>query len=94
MADRIRRALEIVPAERLVINPDCGCVHLPRDVAFNKLTAMVEGTRLVRKELGGMSNPLAERARRPGSSVYIVELVASALKREAQVLEIAVEAWR
>ena len=52
VADRIRRALEIVPAEKLVINPDCGCVRLPREVAFNKLAAMVEGTRLVRKQLG------------------------------------------
>ena len=51
VADRIRRALEVVPPERLVVNPDCGCVHLPRDVAFNKLCAMVEGTRLVRNEL-------------------------------------------
>src|SRR5262252_2638421 len=52
VADRIRRAMEIVPAERLVINPDCGCVHLPRDVAFNKLAAMVEGTKMVRADLG------------------------------------------
>jgi 5-methyltetrahydropteroyltriglutamate--homocysteine methyltransferase len=52
VADRIRRALEVVPPEKLVINPDCGCVHLPREVAFNKLCAMVEGARLVRKELG------------------------------------------
>jgi len=52
VADRIRRALEVVPAEKLVINPDCGCVRLPREVAFNKLAAMVEGTRAVRKELG------------------------------------------
>jgi 5-methyltetrahydropteroyltriglutamate--homocysteine methyltransferase len=52
VADRIRRALEIVPVERLVINPDCGCVHLSRDVAFNKLAAMVEGTRIVRKDFG------------------------------------------
>jgi 5-methyltetrahydropteroyltriglutamate--homocysteine methyltransferase len=52
VADRIRRALDVVPAEKLVINPDCGCVRLPRDVAFNKLAAMVEGTRTVRKELG------------------------------------------
>jgi len=51
VADRIRRAIEVVPAERLVINPDCGCVHLPRDVAFAKLTAMVEGTKIVRSEL-------------------------------------------
>jgi 5-methyltetrahydropteroyltriglutamate--homocysteine methyltransferase len=52
VADRIRRALEVVPPEKLVINPDCGCVRLPREVAFNKLSAMVEGTRTVRKELG------------------------------------------
>jgi 5-methyltetrahydropteroyltriglutamate--homocysteine methyltransferase len=51
VADRIRRALKVLPAERIVINPDCGLVHLPRDVAFNKLCAMVEGTRLVRQEL-------------------------------------------
>ena len=35
------------------VNPDCGCLHLPRDVAFAKLCAMVEGARIVRKELGG-----------------------------------------
>jgi 5-methyltetrahydropteroyltriglutamate--homocysteine methyltransferase len=52
VAERIRRALDIVPAERLVINPDCGCVRLPREVALNKLTAMVEGTRIVRQQLG------------------------------------------
>jgi 5-methyltetrahydropteroyltriglutamate--homocysteine methyltransferase len=52
VAERIRRALEIVPAERMFLLPDCGLVHLPRDVAFAKLRAMVEGTRLVRKELG------------------------------------------
>jgi methionine synthase II (cobalamin-independent) len=39
------------PAERLRINPDCGLVHLPREVAFNKLSAMSEGTRLVREGL-------------------------------------------
>jgi 5-methyltetrahydropteroyltriglutamate--homocysteine methyltransferase len=51
VADRIRRALEVVPPEKLLVNPDCGCMHLPRDVAFNKLCAMVEGARLVRREL-------------------------------------------
>ena len=51
VADRIRRALEVLPPDRRVINPDCGCVHLPRDVAFNKLSAMVEGARIVRGEL-------------------------------------------
>jgi 5-methyltetrahydropteroyltriglutamate--homocysteine methyltransferase len=53
VAERIRKALAIVSADRLAINPDCGCLHLPRDVAFAKLCAMVEGTRAVRRELGG-----------------------------------------
>jgi 5-methyltetrahydropteroyltriglutamate--homocysteine methyltransferase len=52
VAQRIREALEVVPPERMFILPDCGCFHLPRDVAFAKLCAMVEGTKEVRKELG------------------------------------------
>jgi 5-methyltetrahydropteroyltriglutamate--homocysteine methyltransferase len=52
VAERIRQAAKIVPAERLTVNPDCGLVHLPRDVAFAKLCAMVDGTRSVRQELG------------------------------------------
>jgi 5-methyltetrahydropteroyltriglutamate--homocysteine methyltransferase len=52
VAERIRPALELVPAKSLGVNPDCGLMHLPRDVAFAKLSAMVEGTRLVRAELG------------------------------------------
>src|SRR6266545_3019721 len=52
VAERIRKALEIVPAERLHVNPDCGCLHLPRDVAFAKLCAMVEGVRIGRREPG------------------------------------------
>lgn len=51
VADRIRRALEVIPVERLMISPDCGCVNLPREVAFNKLSAMTEGARLVRESL-------------------------------------------
>jgi 5-methyltetrahydropteroyltriglutamate--homocysteine methyltransferase len=53
VAERLRQALEWLPPERLAVNPDCGLLHLPRDVAFAKLCAMVEGTRLVRRELGG-----------------------------------------
>jgi 5-methyltetrahydropteroyltriglutamate--homocysteine methyltransferase len=51
VAQRIRRALPHVPAERLVIAPDCGLKYLPRDVAYGKMKAMVEGTRIVRTEL-------------------------------------------
>jgi 5-methyltetrahydropteroyltriglutamate--homocysteine methyltransferase len=52
VAKRIRRALRHVPAERVVIAPDCGMKYLPREVAFGKLKAMVDGTKIVRKELG------------------------------------------
>ncbi len=51
VAGRIRRALPYVEAERLVIAPDCGMKYLPRDVAFGKLCAMVEGAKIVRTEL-------------------------------------------
>jgi 5-methyltetrahydropteroyltriglutamate--homocysteine methyltransferase len=51
VAEHIRRALDVMPAERLYILTDCGCVHLPRDVGFAKMKAMVEGTKIVRKEL-------------------------------------------
>jgi 5-methyltetrahydropteroyltriglutamate--homocysteine methyltransferase len=53
VAKRIRRALPHVPAERIVVAPDCGLKYLPREVAFGKMCAMVEGAKIVRKELGG-----------------------------------------
>src|SRR5579884_1429917 len=53
VAARIRRALPYVPADRIVVAPDCGMKYLPRDVAFGKLQAMVESARIVRKELTG-----------------------------------------
>ena len=52
VAGRIRRALPHVPAERIVVAPDCGLKYLPREVAFGKICAMVEGAKIVRKELG------------------------------------------
>ena len=52
VADRIRRALAVVPPERLVVAPDCGMKYLPRERAFGKLQAMVAGARLVGAELG------------------------------------------
>ena len=53
VAARIRRALPHVPAERIVVAPDCGLKYLPREVAYGKICAMVEGARIVRRELGG-----------------------------------------
>ncbi len=53
VAARIRRALPHVPAERIIVAPDCGLKYLPREVAFGKMKAMVDGARIVRNELGG-----------------------------------------
>ncbi len=46
VADRIRKALEVVPPDRLVLAPDCGMKYLPRERAFRKLEAMVAGARI------------------------------------------------
>ncbi len=51
VADRIRRALPYVPADRLIVAPDCGMKYLTREVAFAKLAAMARGAALVRAEL-------------------------------------------
>ncbi len=51
-AERIGRALAVLPPERLVVAPDCGMKYLPRERAFEKLRAMVAGARLVREDLG------------------------------------------
>jgi 5-methyltetrahydropteroyltriglutamate--homocysteine methyltransferase len=55
VAARIRRALPFVSPDRLVIAPDCGMKYLPRDAAFGKMKAMVEGAKLVRAELQSAS---------------------------------------
>jgi 5-methyltetrahydropteroyltriglutamate--homocysteine methyltransferase len=41
-----------VSPDRIIVAPDCGMKYLPRDVAFGKLQAMVEGARIVRREHG------------------------------------------
>ncbi len=51
VAGRIRRALDVVPPERLVVAPDCGMKYLPRERAYRKLEAMVAGTRLATAQL-------------------------------------------
>jgi len=50
---RARKALAYVPAERLVLAPDCGMKYLPRDVASGKLAAMTEAAARLRSEFGG-----------------------------------------
>jgi 5-methyltetrahydropteroyltriglutamate--homocysteine methyltransferase len=53
VAQRIRAAAAVLPAERIYVNPDCGLLHVPQEVAFRKLAAMVEGAAIARQELGG-----------------------------------------
>ena len=51
VAERIRAALKFVPADKLVVAPDCGMKYLSRAAAFGKLRALAEGAAIVRKEL-------------------------------------------
>jgi 5-methyltetrahydropteroyltriglutamate--homocysteine methyltransferase len=51
VADRVRRALPYVPAERIVLAPDCGMKYLPRESAFGKLVAMTTAAAQLREEL-------------------------------------------
>jgi 5-methyltetrahydropteroyltriglutamate--homocysteine methyltransferase len=52
VAARIRAGLAYVPADQLIVAPDCGMKYLPREVAHGKLAAMVAGAASVRRELG------------------------------------------
>jgi 5-methyltetrahydropteroyltriglutamate--homocysteine methyltransferase len=51
IAATIRQALRYIPAERLMIAPDCGMKYLPRTIAYQKLRAMTLGTAIVRAAL-------------------------------------------
>jgi 5-methyltetrahydropteroyltriglutamate--homocysteine methyltransferase len=67
VAARIRRALPHVPVERLVLAPDCGMKYLSRASAFAKLEALVEGTRIVRRELEAAGDNNAPPPQRRGT---------------------------
>lgn len=51
VAERIRTALQYVRPENLVVTPDCGFSQTARWAARRKLQSMVEGARIVRREL-------------------------------------------
>jgi 5-methyltetrahydropteroyltriglutamate--homocysteine methyltransferase len=53
VAGRIRALLAHVPPDKLWLNPDCGFWETPRWATRLKLRALVEGARIVRRELGG-----------------------------------------
>jgi 5-methyltetrahydropteroyltriglutamate--homocysteine methyltransferase len=50
VAARVRLCLQHAPAERLSFAPDCGLSQTARWAAKRKLSNMVEGARLVRRE--------------------------------------------
>ncbi|MDG2277147.1 MAG: hypothetical protein P8L31_04255 [Pseudomonadales bacterium] len=51
IAERIRAALDVLPARQIVVAPDCGMKYLSREVAFQKLKNMVLGRDIVRTEI-------------------------------------------
>jgi 5-methyltetrahydropteroyltriglutamate--homocysteine methyltransferase len=51
VAERIRLCLAHIEPERLAITADCGFSALPRHLARRKLHALVQGARIVRREL-------------------------------------------
>jgi 5-methyltetrahydropteroyltriglutamate--homocysteine methyltransferase len=51
VTSRIRAGLARVPAERLILAPDCGMKYLPRHTAFNKLCMLSASARAVRAQL-------------------------------------------
>jgi 5-methyltetrahydropteroyltriglutamate--homocysteine methyltransferase len=54
VAGLVRKALQHIPAERLVLASDCGMGRegMSRRHAYYKMVSIVQGTNLVRKELG------------------------------------------
>jgi 5-methyltetrahydropteroyltriglutamate--homocysteine methyltransferase len=54
VAELVRLALKHIPAERLVLSSDCGMGRegMSRRHAFYKMVSLVQGTNIVRKELG------------------------------------------
>ena len=52
VVERIKKALKYMKPENVIVAPDCGMKYLPREVAFGKMKAMVEGAKLLRAEYG------------------------------------------
>jgi 5-methyltetrahydropteroyltriglutamate--homocysteine methyltransferase len=52
IAARVRRALQHVQPEQVILAPDCGMKYLPREVAQGKLAAMVAAAQQLRREHG------------------------------------------
>jgi 5-methyltetrahydropteroyltriglutamate--homocysteine methyltransferase len=57
IVERVRRALPYVPAERLILAPDCGMKYLPRESAFGKLVALRMAAALLRADASVAPTP-------------------------------------
>lgn len=51
VAERIAALLEVVPAERLMLAPDCGMKFLSRETSLGKLTALAAGAEIARARI-------------------------------------------
>jgi 5-methyltetrahydropteroyltriglutamate--homocysteine methyltransferase len=51
IADRVRRALDDVDVDKLLLSSDCGLKYLPRASAAGKMRALAEAAAIVRTEL-------------------------------------------
>ena len=51
IADRVRRALDDVDVDRLLLSSDCGLKYLPRESAAGKMRALAQAAEIVRGEL-------------------------------------------
>jgi 5-methyltetrahydropteroyltriglutamate--homocysteine methyltransferase len=51
IADRIHARLDVVPADRLLVSPDCGLGYFSRTTAYAKLRAMGNAVEMVRAKL-------------------------------------------
>jgi 5-methyltetrahydropteroyltriglutamate--homocysteine methyltransferase len=56
IADRIRKVVKAVPADKVTLSTDCGMKPLARMVAKMKLHALAEAASIVRKEVAGSSS--------------------------------------
>ncbi|HKT11886.1 MAG TPA: methionine synthase [Terriglobia bacterium] len=52
VAARVRECLRFAPAERLLLAPDCGLSQTARWASRQKLKSLVDGVKIVRRELG------------------------------------------
>jgi 5-methyltetrahydropteroyltriglutamate--homocysteine methyltransferase len=50
VVERAERALKHLKPQDMILAPDCGMKYLPREVAYAKMRALVEGAKLLRKE--------------------------------------------